>query len=123
MAWMTRGHLLDELRRFAFGFPGAYEDHPWGESVAKVDGKVFVFFGVPDESGAHHGLTVKLPESREMALSLPYADVPGYRLGPAGWVTLSPPPDAPRDLLEEWIEESYRAVARKRRIAELDAAG
>jgi predicted DNA-binding protein (MmcQ/YjbR family) len=118
-----RDDLLEALRRAAFALPGSYEDHPWGESVAKVDGKVFAFFGTPDERGRHRGLTVKLPSSAEVALSLPYAEVPGYRLGPAGWVTLRPPPDAPRDLLVEWLEESYRAVARKRRIAELDTRG
>lgn len=31
---------------FALTLPEAYEDHPWGESVAKVHKKVFAFFGV-----------------------------------------------------------------------------
>jgi hypothetical protein len=34
-----------ELVKFALGYPGAWEDHPWGETVAKVKTKVFVFFG------------------------------------------------------------------------------
>ncbi|HCO04282.1 MAG TPA: dGTPase, partial [Actinobacteria bacterium] len=34
------------VRTFALGLPEAYEDHPWGESVAKVNKKVFVFLGL-----------------------------------------------------------------------------
>src|SRR4029077_887839 len=33
------------LRRFALGLPGATEHFPWGERVAKIAGKVFVFLG------------------------------------------------------------------------------
>ena len=29
--------------------------------------------------------------------------------------------DAPPDLLQDWIEESYRAIATKKLVAELDA--
>jgi hypothetical protein len=29
-------------------------------------------------------------------------------------------PDAPQDLLRDWIEESYRAIATKRLVGELD---
>src|SRR5919108_730649 len=29
--------LYDRIRSFAMSLPDAYEDHPWGESVAKVD--------------------------------------------------------------------------------------
>ena len=38
------------LVKYALAFPEAWEDHPWGENVAKVRKKVFAFFGVPDGS-------------------------------------------------------------------------
>jgi len=111
---------FDQLRTFALGLPGAWEDHPWGESVAKVGKKVFVFFGIdqPDEAV---GMTVKLPESHEEALALPFTTNPGYGLDRGHWVTIRAPHDTPLDMLTEWIEESYRAVAPKTQVAELEA--
>ena len=47
------------LRAAALAYPEAYEDHPWGETVVKVRGKVFVFFGM---GGPGVSLTVKLPD-------------------------------------------------------------
>ena len=42
---------------FALRLPGAYEDHPWGESVAKVNKKVFVFMGHPEDDSANLALS------------------------------------------------------------------
>ena len=111
----------ERLRRFALDLPGAWEDHPWGESVAKVGKKVFVFMGVPTEDGSM-GLSVKLPDSGEAALSMPFTEPTGYGLGRAGWVSASfaAGDEAPVDILCDWIEESYRAIAPKKLIAELD---
>jgi predicted DNA-binding protein (MmcQ/YjbR family) len=46
----------------------------------------------------------------------------GYGMGKHGWVTLLIMRDdqLPLQLLEAWIDESYRAVAPKRLLAELD---
>ena len=108
--------------RFALSLPGAYEDHPWEETVAKVGKNVFVFFG-SDQSPGWPGMTVKLRESNQAALGVPGAAPTGYGLGKAGWVSLSFNGDTapPAGVLEDWIEESYRLVAPKRLIAELDA--
>jgi predicted DNA-binding protein (MmcQ/YjbR family) len=102
--------LAKPLMDFALAQPDAWLDHPWGENVIKVGKKVFVFFGLPD---GHHpfGMTVKLPESYEVAMSLPWAKNPGYRMDRGYWVWLQPPEDAPLEMLTEWIEESYRVVA------------
>jgi predicted DNA-binding protein (MmcQ/YjbR family) len=108
------------LRAFALGFPEAYEDFPWGERVAKVKGKVFVFLGA---DGDDLGLSVKLPQSGTLALGLPFASPTGYGLGKAGWVTarFGKREKAPVDLLRSWIDESYRAVAPKKLVAALSA--
>lgn len=68
------------MRDFAFGLPGAWEDHPWGESVAKVGKKVFVFnLMEPDDVDNLLLFTVKLPESRDAALTLSYTEPSGLR--------------------------------------------
>jgi predicted DNA-binding protein (MmcQ/YjbR family) len=113
--------LSDALRAFAFSLPEAYEDHPWGESVAKVGKKVFVFFGSTDDTGHPFGFSVKLPLSSDEALAMPFTRPTGYGLDRGSWVTVRPPDDTPRELLLGWIEESYRTVAARALVAQLDA--
>ncbi|MDG4859769.1 MmcQ/YjbR family DNA-binding protein [Streptomyces sp. T-3] len=114
----------EKVRAFALGMPGAVEEFPWGESVAKVNKKVFVFMGVSDGSYPM-GMTVKLtdPEAHAHALSSPGAEPAGYGLGKAGWVRIAlEEKGAPAaELLCDWVEESYRAIAPKKQVAELDA--
>src|SRR5438128_689233 len=106
--------IASELHRYAAGFPEAYVDHPWGETVMKVKKKVFVFLGHP-ESG-DFGMSVKLPQSGGLALMSPFASPTGYGLGKAGWVTVefAASDEIPVELLRQWIAESYRAVAPKK---------
>lgn len=112
---------LEALKAFAFAMPEAYEDHPWGESVAKVRRKVFVFFGRSRPDDLH--LSVKLPESGAELLAMPFATPTGYGLGKSGWVTLQCAPSSrlPLELLKSFVTESYRAVAPKRLSARLEA--
>lgn len=109
--------LRARLLEYALALPGAFEDHPWGEPVAKVGrGKVFVFFG----QASAPRLTVKLDESHGHALALEGAEPTGYGLGRSGWMTV-PVDAASFDVLRDFVEESYRLVAPKRLVAELDA--
>ena len=112
--------LREQLRVFAFGLPDAWEDHPWGESVAKVGKKVFVFFGADADAAGPDttvNLSVKLPESKDEALALPFTEPTGYGLDRGSWVTIHAPTDWPAEMLTDWIAESYRAVAPKARRA------
>lgn len=106
----------EQMRVFAKGFPEAHEDFPWGESAIKVRGKVFVFMRRNDEGV---GLSVKLPVSRYFALDYPFTKQTGYGLGKSGWVTASFGVDdeVPLDVLQAWVDESYRAVAPKKLVA------
>lgn len=109
-----------QLRQFSLGLPGATEEFPWGERVAKVRGKVFVFLGRDEPASV--GFSVKLPHSGQDVLAMPFATPTGYGLGRAGWVSVhfEASDDVPAEMLEGWIEESYRAIAPKKLIAELD---
>src|SRR2546422_9260418 len=113
---MTAKQIFERLRKRALSYPGATEDHPWGETAIKVNGKVFVFLG-------DDGLSVKLPKSRDMAHDIPFAEPTHYGLGKHGWVTVHFGGKAkpPLNLIEAWIDESYRAVAPKKYAASLSA--
>ena len=113
-----------QLLRAALSYPGAWEDHPWEETVVKVNKKIFVFFG-SEASPIWPGITVKLRESHEEALGVPGANPTGYGLGKSGWVDipLAGPKAPPLGVLTDWVEESFRVIAPKRLVAELDAAG
>jgi predicted DNA-binding protein (MmcQ/YjbR family) len=115
--------LLDALRKFALQFPGAHEEFPWGERVVKVNKKVFIFMTRNADSKTGFTFSVKLPHSNKSALAYPFAEPTGYGLGRSGWVTgrILPGDETPRELLFEWIEESYRTIAPKKLVAELDA--
>jgi predicted DNA-binding protein (MmcQ/YjbR family) len=114
--------VSEALRKFALGYPEAHEDFPWGERVIKVKKKVFLFMGHPDGDGL--SLSVKLPRSNLFALDLPFATPTGYGLGKSGWVTVRfGPRDKPSiEMLQQWIDESYRAVAPKTLLARLTPA-
>ena len=96
------------------------EDFPWGHSAFKVRGKAFLFMA--RENGAL-SLSVKLPHSGLMALSLPFAEPTGYGLGKSGWVTarFAAKEAPPIVVLERWVEESYRTIAPKKIAARLDS--
>lgn len=104
----------ESLLAHALALPEAWEDNPWGERAIKVRKKVFVFSG-HDAEADRFGLSLKLPLTGEAALERSEASPTGYGLGRHGWISLSyGPGDAvPVDLLQEWIEESYKAVAPK----------
>ena len=105
------------LRRYALTFPDSWEDHPWGEDVAKVGKKVFVFFGRPPDVALMVG--VKLPTSLLYARSRRFTVPFGYGMDRHGWVAahFKASDDVPVDLMKEWIAESYEAIAPKAKSA------
>jgi predicted DNA-binding protein (MmcQ/YjbR family) len=119
---MTVADARKKLLNAALGYPEAWKDHPWGETVVKVGKKIFVFLGVAD--GELH-VTCKLPHSFDVALStLSFAEATGYGLGASGWVTatFAKKDEVPVPLLLDWIDESYRAVAPQKLVKQLPSA-
>ena len=109
------------MRDYALTFPEAQEDHPWEHIAIKVRKKTFVFLGGHKDSDGLFSMTVKLPVSAEMAATLPYVEPAGYGLGRSGWVTVrcAVKDKADPEMLREWIDQSYRAVAPKKLVKEL----
>jgi predicted DNA-binding protein (MmcQ/YjbR family) len=110
------------LRAHALAYPESYEEFPWGHPVVKVQGKVFLFLYCDK---TFLSLSVKLPVSGKAALGLPFASPTQYGLGKSGWVTarFNLADHVPLEMLEEWLDESFRAVAPKRILARLEAGG
>ncbi len=113
--------MIASLEAFALSLPEAWVDTPWGDRVVKVGKKIFLFVSTP---GAERVVcTVKLPDSNDHGLSYDGAYPTGYGLGKHGWVTIpvGGVPADERDVLFDFVEESYRAVATKTLVKRLDA--
>jgi predicted DNA-binding protein (MmcQ/YjbR family) len=112
------------LIAFAATMPEAWEDHPWDHTVLKVGKKVFVFFGGAASAPDVLSITVKLPVSYEMALTLPFMRPAGHGLWKSGWAQLHQitGDDIDLETIQGWIVQSYRAVAPKKLSKRLDQA-
>ena len=118
---MSTAALLRELRAFGLAYPGAHSKAPWpGHDDLAVKDKTFAY--LPAE-GEPFSLSVKLPFTGEEARTLPFAAPTAYGLGKSGWVTFTPAEDQipPVERLKDWIDESYRAQAPRRLIAQAPA--
>lgn len=121
MATSSAHRTCDSIEEFALGLPEAWPDTPWGDRCVKVGKKIFLFVSSPDAD--RPVITVKLPESRDHALSYPDAAPTRYGLGKHGWVTIfvDEVPKEERDVLIDFVEESYRTIATKTLVKRLDA--
>jgi len=112
---------IDQLEQFALSLPEAWADAPWGDRVVKVAKKIFVFLSSP--AAEQPRMTVKLPDSHDHGMSFEGSVLPGYGLGKHGWVTINVAavPENEREVLFDFVEESYRAVAPKTLVKRLDS--
>lgn len=109
------------LAAHAASYPEVREDAPWGHRAFKVKAKTFLFMG---SDGDGLGLSTKLPHSANLALTFPFAKPTHYGLGKSGWVSaeFGPKDDVPIELMREWIDESFRAIAPKKLVASLGSS-
>ena len=87
-----------------------------GHTTVKIGKKAFVFIAGED---GETSMSLKLPQS---AQAEPFATPTEYGLGKHGWVTFTfaPGADLPMSLLHDAITESFRAIAPKTVLKELD---
>jgi hypothetical protein len=110
------------LRGIALRYPEAQEGVSCTRSAFKARNKAFLFMGVEDHS---YDVMLKLRESQAEAARLASKEPGRYKVGVHGWVTATFRRDdaPPLDVLERWIDESYRAIANKELVARLPARG
>lgn len=112
---------IEHLRELGLRkYPGAHLKSPWpGHLDLAVNDKTFAYLSPP---GDPPSLSLKLPFSHSLALALPGAEPTPYGLGKSGWVSMAfdehPAPPLPQ--LEAWLDESYRAQAPKKLLAQFD---
>lgn len=111
--------LQDALESHALSLPEAWFDTPWDESrVTKVRKQIFAFYGNQDAPS----IGLKLTASLETALGFPGAAAMDYGLGVDGWTHIPIPGlnDEIAATLHNMVEESFRCVAPKALVEQLD---
>jgi DNA-binding transcriptional ArsR family regulator len=107
------------LRNIALAYPEAHEVVDGVERAVRIGRGAFVVFRGTEDRG--FTVSAHLPKSRTVALRQPFAETVRYKLGTSDWVLarFKPGDDVPIELLWEWIDESYRAAAPRRLLADL----
>ncbi len=109
----------DRLLAIVLQLPGAYEDRPWGSVHCKVDGKIFVGWGRLDDGDMSIGIRVDTAFQPMLVASDSRFTIAKYS-GKYGGVDMRLGPKPDWDEVEKFIVESYRLIAPKKRLAELD---
>jgi hypothetical protein len=114
----AKSDALAALQRLALSYPEVETATVCERTGYKARGKAFLFIGGDDES---YNCMLKLRDSLAEAEALAKRQPENYAVGGHGWVTLtfprkkSPPPQ----LLQRWLDESFRLLAPKGLVAKL----
>src|SRR4051812_26799470 len=111
----------EKLLAITLKLPGAYEDRPWGSVHCKVDGKIFVGWGRHDDGDMSIGIRVDTAFQPMLVANDPRFTIAKYS-GKYGGVDMRLGPKPDWNEVEKFIVESYRLVAPKKRLKELDPA-
>ena len=99
------------LRKLCLGFPGAFEDFPFGpeHSVFKVEGKLFAISAL---KGSPLKVSLKCePElAEQLRASFPSAIAPGYHLNKRHWNTVTLDGSVPDAMVRDMVEDSYDLI-------------
>jgi predicted DNA-binding protein (MmcQ/YjbR family) len=99
------------LQKLCLGFPGAYEDFPFGPetSVFKVEGKLFALSALRS-SPLRVSLKCEPELAEQLRGSYPHAVVPGYHLNKRHWNTVLCDGALPDDMVRDMVEDSYDLI-------------
>ena len=120
---------LAELRTIALGFPEAFEKISWGRPVFCAP-KIFVMYGgsaKTDTKGEYiqypYSILVKVDDSDRSALQQDDRFFYPAYMGPSGWLGLDfTAKKVDWDEVRELVDASFRMVAPKKLIKQLDQA-
>jgi len=116
---------LADVRRIALGFPGAFEKISHGRPVFHAN-KSFVWYGGSSKPAGEmvrhdHCIMIKPSETERPALEQDDRFFVPMYLGPSGWLGLDlTASEVDWDEVAELIDTSYRLVATKKLIRQLD---
>jgi predicted DNA-binding protein (MmcQ/YjbR family) len=110
--------VLAKLRMFCLALPGTTETPTWGHPNFRVGNKIFAAFG---DYGGRPSIGTKQTKPDQLALcSDPRFFVSPY-VGKHGWTSVHVDEPIAWSLIEDLVLRSYRLIASKQHLAELDA--
>jgi len=117
---MPKDAFHDRLLAIVTKLPGAYEDRPWGSVHCKVDGKIFVGWERMDDGHMRVGFRMSIDDQVELVETDPRFSIAKY-VGRYGGVDMRIGTSPDWREIERFIVGSYRIIASKTRVKELDA--
>jgi predicted DNA-binding protein (MmcQ/YjbR family) len=114
-----KDRMHDRLLAIALRLPEAYEDRPWGSVHCKVAGKIFVGWGREDGRMRIGFKTTKTTQAL-LVESDDRFQIAKY-VGQHGWVDMRLDARPNWAEVEDFIVESYRMIAPKKLVRELEA--
>jgi predicted DNA-binding protein (MmcQ/YjbR family) len=111
---------LQRVRKICLAFPETSEKLAWGHPTFRVRDKIFATIGVNADDKVVT-MTTKPPPGEQEALLAEGAPFffPKY-VGVRGWIGFVVNSQSDWKLVAEMVEDSYREIAPKRLVAQLD---
>jgi predicted DNA-binding protein (MmcQ/YjbR family) len=117
---MSADPMHDKLLSIVLKLPGAYEDRPWGSVHCKVAGKIFIGWGRHEDGEMSMGFRTTRELQSMLVASDPRFTIAKY-VGQHGGTDMKLGPKPNWDEVEQFIVDSYRIIAPKKLVKELDA--
>ncbi len=106
---------IEDIREYCLAKPGTEESFPFGEEtlVFKVGGKIYLLLSIDAKPARFN---VKCDPEKAAALRETYdCVIPGYHMNKKHWNTVVVDGSVSGKLLQEWIDDSYLLVQKKKR--------
>ncbi len=108
--------VLTKLRRFNDSLPGTAEVEAWGHPTFRVGKKIYASFGVYDGKTT---VGCKQTKPDQQLLVQDSRIIVAPYVGKHGWICIYAD-EVEWDMVEDLVETSYRLIAGKRLIRQLD---